>query len=150
PIADVGHLNVLLDDDSAGKHAVVQPVADAALRGRRVRPSRPVDVSRQVVRFGADNLAERSGVNAAHHFYKGRTVADLESHVQAQFAFGALADFHHFLRAGNVHGDGLFEIDMLAGGDPGFEVWRMKIGTRGEYGSIRLLGSRNLGIRVRR
>jgi len=47
PVTDVNDVNVLFDDDVAGKNAVIHPVAKAALGGRCVGPRWPLDVTCQ-------------------------------------------------------------------------------------------------------
>ena len=66
PIANVNDVDVLLDDDVAGKNAVVNPVAQTFLDGRRIGPGWPFDVACQIVRFAADNIADRPIVDALH------------------------------------------------------------------------------------
>src|SRR6266436_119287 len=102
PVTDVDYVNVLLDDDVAGKRAVVDPVAQAALRGRRVGPGRAIDVAGEIVRFAADEVAERAAVNAPDKLQKRRADADLEADVEAELAIGALADFDDTQCAGYI------------------------------------------------
>ena len=107
-------MNVLFHDDVAGKSAVIHPVAKAALHGRGVRPSRPVQVPSEIVRFAANNFTQRPAVNSLHHFNERRAVANLESHVQAQLPLGALPDFNYLQCPRHIHGHGLFQIYMFA------------------------------------
>jgi hypothetical protein len=51
PVANVDDVNVLFHDDVAGKSAVVDPIAQAALRGRSIGPGWPIDVTGKVVRL---------------------------------------------------------------------------------------------------
>src|SRR6266852_3663418 len=132
PVTDVDYVNVLLDDDVAGKRAVVDPVAQAALRGRRVGPGRAIDVAGEIVRFAADEVAERAAVNAADKFDKRRAVANLE------------ADFGDTQRARYVHSHWLLEIDVFARGDDGFEMLGVIVGRCGDDNRIHFLGKRDL------
>src|SRR5215470_10930198 len=143
PVADINDVNVLLDDDVAGEHAVVHPVAEAALGGRGVGPSGPVEVAAQVVGFAAGDFAESSRMNAANHFDERGAIANLEANVEAELAFGALANVDDFFRAGDIHSDWLFEIDVLARRDDGFEVLRMKIRRRGDDDGVDFFGGSN-------
>src|SRR2546430_13385507 len=95
PIANVNDVDVLLDDDVAGKNAVVNPVAQAFLDGRRVGPGWPFDVACQIVRFAADNIADRPIVYAFHQFNERGTIADLEPHIQTEFPVRSLANLNH-------------------------------------------------------
>src|SRR5712692_8987185 len=108
PVANVDHVNVLFHDDVAGKNTVVHPIAQAMLGRRGVRPCWPVDVPGKIVSFSADNLTERPVMDAPDHFDEWRAIANLESDIQAELAFRALADFDHSQCAGNINGDGLF------------------------------------------
>src|SRR5258708_19757600 len=83
-------------------------------------------VAGEIVRFGADDVAEGAVVDAADELDEGRTVANLESDIQAEFAFGALAGFDDAQRAGDVHRHRLFEIAVLAAGYAGLKMLRMK------------------------
>src|ERR1043166_6861626 len=114
PIADVDHVNVLLDDDVAREHAVVDPVAEPPFGGRGVGPWRPGDVAREVVRLAAHDVADGARVNAIHQLDERGAVADLKADVERQLAFGSLADLDDAPRAGGVDGDGLLAVDMLA------------------------------------
>ena len=58
PVRDVDDVDVLLHDDVAGEGLVVHPVAQAALRGARVRPVGPVDRRGEVVDLPRDGLAD--------------------------------------------------------------------------------------------
>ena len=66
PVADVNDVNILLDDDVAGKDAIINPVAQTFLDGRRIGPGWPFDVACQIVRFAADNIADRPVVETLH------------------------------------------------------------------------------------
>src|SRR5215472_19119481 len=143
PVADINDVNVLLDDDVSGEHAVVHPVAEAALGGRGVGPSGPVEVAAQVVGFAAGDFAESSRMNAANHFDERGAIANLEANVEAELAFGALANVDDFFRAGHVDGHGLFEINVLGGRDDGFEVLRMKIRRSGNDDGVDVFGGSN-------
>ncbi len=96
------------------------------------------------MRFAADDVAERAVVDAADELDEGRTVANLESDIQAEFAFGALAGFDDAQRAGDVHRHRLFEIDVLAGGYDGFKMLRMKVRRRGDDDGVDFLRVRDL------
>src|SRR5439155_17824291 len=84
PIADIDRVNVLFHDDIAGKHAVVHPVSDATLFRGGVGPLRPLQLRPEVMRFATTDLAQSPRVDALHHLDKGRSVANLESYVQAE------------------------------------------------------------------
>ena len=143
PVANVDDVNVLLNDDVAGEHAVVNPVTEPPLGGRSVWPRRAIDVSAKVIGVAASNFAKRAGVNAAHHFHERRAVPDLEADVEAELAFSALANLDDFFRAGHVDGYGLFKIHVLAGSNDRFEVLRMKIRRCGNDNSVDSLGNGN-------
>src|SRR5208283_1613397 len=144
PVANVNDVDVLLHDDVAGKNAVINPIAQAQLGGRSVRPGRPVNVAGEIVSFAAGNLAKRPSVNAPYEFHKRRTIANLESDVEAQFSFGALANFNHLQCAGNINGHRLLQIDVLAGSGHGFQVAGMIVRRRGDYDGVHFLGGRDL------
>src|SRR2546426_5520176 len=80
--------------------------------------------------FAADNVAQRTLVDAADQFDKGRAVADLESHVQAELALGALPKLEDAFRARYIDGHGFFQVHVLACGNDGFEMLRMEVGWR--------------------
>src|SRR5262245_7692634 len=103
PVANVDDVDVLFDDDVAGKNLVMHPIAETDFLQRSVGPLRAVDVAGKVVSFTADDLAQGAGMDAADHFDKRRTIADLKSDVEAQFAVGPLAYFNDSERAGDVH-----------------------------------------------
>src|SRR5260370_16627090 len=103
PVTDVDYVNVLLDDDVAGKRAVVDPVAQAALRGRRVGPGRAIDVAGEIVRFAADEVAERAAVNAADKFDKRRAVAALEANPEGELPTRPLAAFRRLQPPRHAH-----------------------------------------------
>ena len=124
--------------------AIVDPVAQTPLGGRSVGPRWAIDVAGEVVRFAANDVSERAIVDAADELNEGRTVANLESDIQAELAFGALADFDDAQRARDVHRHRLFEIDVLAGGYDGFKMLRMKVRRRGDHDGIDFLGVRDL------
>src|SRR5215472_16666468 len=133
-------MDVLFDNDVPGEPAVVQPVAKTALGRRSVWPRWAVDISGQVVSFAANDFAESTGMNAANHFDKGWTIADLKANVEAQFSFGALADVDDFFRAGHVDSHGLLEINVLGPSDSGLEVLRMKIRGRSDNDRVDFFG----------
>ena len=84
------------------------------------------------MRFAADNIADRPIVYALHQFHERGAIANLKSHIQAEFAFRALADLDHLQRAGHVHSYRFLDIDMLSGSDDCFQVLRMIKGRRGD------------------
>src|SRR5437588_492071 len=149
PVADVDDVDVLFDNDVAGKRAIVHPVAEAALGGRGAGPSGTINVPGEVVGFAAGDFAEGAAVNPPDHFDERRTIPDLEANIETELAFSALADFDDLFRAGHVHADGLFEIDVLAGGDDGLHVLRMKVRRRGDDDRIDFLRSGNFVESVR-
>src|SRR2546427_10798260 len=108
-----------------------------------------IDVPGQIVGFGADDIAQRSRVDAADQLDKGRAVADLESHVQTELALGALPNLADPFRAGGVHGDGFFQVHVLARGNDGFEVLRMEVGRRRDDKRIHLLRGGDLLVGTR-
>src|SRR5438309_1711829 len=148
PVANVDHVDVLFHDDVAGKDPVVYPIAQATLGRRGVWPCRPVDVAGKIVSLSADNLTERPIMDAPHHFDEWGAIANLESDIQAELTFHALADFDHFQRARNIHSNGLFEIDVLACGHDGFQMPKMVVGRSGNYDGVQFLGRSDLLIRV--
>ena len=100
------------------------------------------------MRFAANDVAERTVVDPADEFHEGRAVANLEADVEAELAFGALADFNDAQRAGDVHSYRLFEIDMLTRSNGAFQVLRMIVGRRGDNDGIDFLGVRELLVSV--
>src|SRR5260370_23202214 len=122
PITDVDHVNVLLDDDVAGKRAVVHPIAQVALRRRGFGPCRAINVAGQIVRFTADDIAQRAAVNAPDQLHKRRAVANLEPDVEAELTLRAFADFNNTQRAGYVDSHRLLQIDVLACGAPRLQI----------------------------
>src|ERR1700730_1858352 len=81
PVTNVDHVNVLLDDDVAGKRAIVDPVAEAALGRRGVEPCWPLDITGKIVSFSTNNLTERPIMDAPDHFDEWRAIANLESDI---------------------------------------------------------------------
>src|SRR6266849_6044670 len=148
PITDVDHVNVLLDDDVAGKRPVVHPITQAALRRRGFGPCRAIDVAGQIVSFAADDIAQRAAVNAPDQLHKRRAVANLEPDVEAELTLRAFADFNNTQRAGYVDSHRLLEIDVLPGGDDGFQMLRVIVGRRGDDDRIHFLRVRYLLVRV--
>ena len=130
PVADVHHVDVLLHQDVAREHAVIYPVANPALDGRSIRPGGAVDRARVVVGLTASDFPERAAMDALRQFDKRRGVADLESYVQADLALRLLSDSDDLLGAVDVHRHRLFAVNVLAGGDDGFKMRRMKIRRR--------------------
>src|SRR2546422_711901 len=128
PIADVDDMDVLLDDDVPRQHTVAYPIPQTALRGRGVGPGGPIDVTGQIIGFRADDIAQRALVDTADQLDKGRAVADLESHVQAELALGALPNLDDAFRAGDIHRHRFFQVHVLARGDHGVEVLGMEVG----------------------
>src|SRR5260370_24202092 len=116
PVANVDDVNVLLHNDVAGKNAVIQPVAEATLCVRGVRPGGPVNVAGEIVSFAADDFAKSSSMDTTNHFHKRRAIADLESDIETELDFGALADFDHLQRTGHIDGHALFETNMFTAG----------------------------------
>ena len=96
------------------------------------------------MRFAADNISDCPVVNALHKLHERGTIANLESHIQTEFAFRALANLDHLQCAGHVHGDGLLHIDMFSRADDGFQMLRMIIGGRGDHYCVHFFGGRHL------
>src|SRR6266567_9586970 len=140
PVANVDDVNVLFHDDVAGKSAVIQPVAEATLGRGGVGPGGPVNVAGEIVSFTADNLAKRSGMDATNHFHEGRAIADLESNVKAELAFGMLADLDDFERAGHIDGYRLFKINVFTASDDSIQVPGMIVGGCGDNVFFQRLG----------
>src|SRR6185503_15852490 len=123
PVRDVDDVDVLLDDDVAGERDVVDPVAQATRRGRRVGPLGPLDRRSEVVDLARDGRPDLAGMHAPGELDVWRGVADLEAYREAQLPRARLLpERHHRLRAGHVDGDRLLEVDVLAGADGGLEV----------------------------
>src|SRR5215472_16406864 len=95
PVANIDGVDVLLHDDVARKRTVMHPITKAPLLRARVRPVGAPNVTRDVVRLAARDLAQRAAVNALHHFDEHRAIADLEPDVKAELALSLLADFDH-------------------------------------------------------
>src|SRR5205814_5679838 len=110
---------------------IVYPVAKPMLGWRCVGPWRPVDVASEIMGFSPNNFTERDIMDAPHHFDERRTIANLEPGVEAELAFRTFADFDHFQCARNIDSNGLFEVDMLSGGNDSFQMLRMVIGRSG-------------------
>src|SRR5258707_15666455 len=92
PIADVDDVNVLLDDDVAREHAIVNPISQAAFIGRRGGPLRTVNIASQIVGFAADDFSDGSSVNAANHFDERRANSNFKIKIEAKFSYGAVFD----------------------------------------------------------
>ena len=86
PVGDVDDVDVLLDDDVAGEHPVVDPVAQPPLGGRGVRPVGPLEGRGEVVDLARDRLPICARVDALRQLDVGRGVADLEADREAQLA----------------------------------------------------------------
>ena len=129
-------MNVLFHDDIAGQDAIVHPISQAMLGWRRVGPGRPVNVAGEIVGLSADNFTERAIMDAPHHFDERRTIANLESDIETELAFRTFADFDHFQCARNIDSNGLFEVDMLSGGNDGFQMLGMVIGGSSDYDRV--------------
>src|SRR5262249_11194245 len=115
---------------------VMHPIAQTDFLRRSVGPLWAVDVARKVVGFTADDFAEGAGMDAADHFDKRRTIADLKPDIAAQFTVHALDNGNDSGRSGGMRRDGLFQIDVLAGGDGGFKMLRVEVGRRGDDDSV--------------
>src|SRR6516165_11959754 len=144
PVADVDNVDVLFHDDVSRQNFVAYPVAEPHFRGRRLRPLRAVDVASEVMGFAADDFTEGAVVDTAGQFDKGRAIADLEADIEAKLSLRALADVDDSERSGHVDRDGLFEIDVFARGDDGFEMLRMEIRRSGDDDGIHFLRCGNL------
>src|SRR5438045_343028 len=144
PIANVDDVNVLFDDDVAGQNAVVDPVAQTFLNGRCIGPGWTINVASQIVRFAADNTPKGSAMDALNQFNERGTIANLETHIQTEFALGAFASLDHLQRAGHVHGDGLLEVDVLSASDDGFQMLWMIIRRRSNHYGVHLFGGSHL------
>src|SRR5262249_61713250 len=136
PVANVDDVDVLFDNDVAGENLVMHPIAQTDFLRRSVGPLWAVDVARKVVGFTADDFAEGAGMDAADHFDKRRTIADLKPDIEAQFTVHALANVNDLGRAGDIHRDGLFQIDVLAGGDGGVKLFAGEDRRRGDDDSV--------------
>src|SRR5262245_39805930 len=86
-------------------------------------------------------------MNASDQFDKRRAIADLESDIEAELSFRALADVHNFERAWDVHGHRLLAINVFACGHDGFQMLRMKIRRGGDDDGVYFFGSGNLLVR---
>jgi hypothetical protein len=136
PIAHVDDVDVLLDNDVAGKRALPNPVAQPLLHGRGVGPIGPVKVPAVVVSQAASDLADCAVMDAARQLHYGRRHANLKSHVETQLALRLLADANDVMGAGNVHGHRLLAIDVLAGLHDRLEMLRMEVGRSGDKNEI--------------
>src|SRR5260370_37120228 len=81
-------------------------------------------------------------MDTTNHFHNRRAIADLESDIETELAFGALADFDHLQRTGHIDGHGLFEINMFTAGHDNLQVAGMIVRRRGGY-DCRQLPSRS-------
>jgi len=117
PIADVDHMDVLFDDDVTGEHAVAHPIPQPALRGRGVGPGRAIDVPGQIIGFSADDVAQRSRVDAADQLDKGRqsriwNPTSRLSLPRARFPISMTR-----FRAGDIYRHRFFQVHVLARGN---------------------------------
>ena len=101
------------------------------------------------MRFAADNVANRSVVDALHQFHKRGTISNLETHVQTEFSLGAFPDLDHLQGAGHVNGHGFLEVDVLSASNDGFQMLRMIIGRRGNHHGVYFFGGCHLLIGFR-
>src|SRR6185503_15524647 len=146
---DVDDVDVLLDDDVAGERDVVDPVAQATRRGRRVGPLGPLDRRSEVVDLARDGRPDLAGMHAPGELDVWRGVADLEAYREAQLPRARLLpERHHRLRAGHVDGDRLLEVDVLAGADGGLEVRGMEPGRRRDVDRVHVLVREQRLVRV--
>ena len=99
--------------------------------------------------FAASDVAESPIMNAVHKFHKGRTVADLESHIQTEFVLRPFANFDDFECARDVNSYRLLKINMLPCSDDCLQVMGMVVGWSSYDDRVHFLGSCNplVGIR---
>src|SRR5438067_1064007 len=100
------------------------------------------------MRFAANNVAEGTIVDALHQFDKRRTIADLESYIQAQLALRTLANFDHFQYPGNIYPHRLFHVNMLSGGHYCFQMPGMVIRWCSDNYGVDILCACNLSVSV--
>ena len=72
----------------------------------------------------------------------------MESHIQTELALGALPNLDDTFRAGDIHRHRFFQVHVLARGDCGFEVVRMKVRRGGDDNRIHVLRRRDLLVRT--
>ena len=127
----------------------MDPVAQSALDRRRIGPRWPIDVTSQVVGFAASDVAESPIVNAVHQFDEGRTIANLESHIQTKFVLRAFANFDDLEGARNINSDRLLEINMLPCSDDCLQVMGMVVGWSRDHDRIDFLRGGDPVVRIR-
>src|ERR1043165_8377582 len=84
PVAHVNHVDVLLHNYVARQGAVMDPVSQPVLVRRGARPGRPVNVPREIMPGPGHNIAKGARVNPFYLLHIRRSVAELESNLQAQ------------------------------------------------------------------
>ena len=146
PVADINDMNILFDDDIAGEHAVLQPVAQATQRPGEIRKIGIYGGAIVVDRTGND-VSERAGVDAPHQLDIWGRHTNLETNIQAEFPLGFLADLEHAFGAGNVDGHRFFAINMLARGHRGRQVLDMEIRRRRDHDGVHQLRFHDLLVR---
>ncbi len=143
PVAYVEGVDVLLDDDIAGQHAVIEPVADAPLGRRGVVVPR-VEERTVVIRLGETDLADTAGMEALHQFDERRSLPDLEADFQGDAALGPAAGFKHAPGARHIDGYRLLAVGVLAGRDRPFQMLRMEVRWRRDHDRVHLPGGGDL------
>jgi hypothetical protein len=136
PVADVDDVDVLLEEDVAGEHAVPEPVAKADFIGGHARPGVVYGCRRVVVGGDAGELAERAGVDAVDDLDEGRRAADLETDIDTGLAVDALGDLKGFAGLRDIDADRLFAVGMLAAGNRGFEVLDVEVWRRRDLDGV--------------
>ena len=148
PVHDVDDVDVLLDQDVAGEHAVEDPVAHARLHRGHAGRRLPLEVVRVVVGLRANEVADGARVDAPDHLLVGRRVMGLEPHRHADLAHALASGLLDPLRAVHVRGHRLLQIDVLARGDRGLEVIGMPVGRARDEDGVHGRGQ-ELVVRVR-
>ncbi len=144
PIANIDGVDILLDDDVARKHAILQPVADAQLLPHGAGILRIIRQRAIVMRGAANDVAQRSLMDALHQLDERRRGTNLEAHIEAQPPFRLLADLEHALRAGDIHRYRLFAIDVLARGHHRRQMLGMEIRRRRNHDGVHVFRFRHL------
>ena len=137
-------MDVLLGDDVAGEDAVHAPGTQLRLGVLRVFAQEFVHavprLAGLVVGFGGDDLADLAVVDGFDGVLVELVGAGLEIHQEAELVRGGLfAALGDGLAAGDVHGNGLGEIDVLAGINRGGGLLGMEIGRALDDDGVELL-----------